>query len=157
MRLLTWLNNKGKTEMSNSKMISELKELGVSIIANYIIITNDDIHLVKQILLTLENWENDFAFYDPVINPSYSDPGAYFSYSFEPVNDIWIMTYGNHGWSGGIYKIEKNTLIRQIENIIRIAKSIELETENVAFFSHYQHKSISENKAMNNELEVIHS
>ena len=158
MNLFNWFKKKQTTEKYKSNMISEIKELGVTIKENNIILIDVEvIHLVKPILNSLENWKNDFAFYDPIINPSSSDPGAYFSYSFDVYNTIWKMTYGNHGWSGGIYKIEKNTLFNQIENIIRIEKSIELETKDVAFFSHYHIKSDSENKEMNKELESIHS
>jgi hypothetical protein len=47
--------------------------------------------------------EVEFAFFDATYAPS-SDSGAYFSYS--PSNSVWRMTFGNHGWSGGIYEIE---------------------------------------------------
>jgi len=53
--------------------------------------------------------------------PQISDEGAYFSYTFDKV---WKMTLGNHGWSGGIYTIDKNVIINQLTNLIMLENRI---------------------------------
>lgn len=66
---------------------------------------------IEDIEFLLEKlWDEKFeiAFHD-TIHPTLSDPGAYFSYSTEKSENknVWSMTYGNHGWSGGIYHLKK--------------------------------------------------
>jgi hypothetical protein len=86
--------------------------------------------------------------------PQISDEGAYFSYSFDKV---WKMTLGNHGWSGGIYSIDKNVIINQLTNLIMLENRIELRIRNVNFFKQFTEKSESENLEMNKRLKDIHN
>ena len=86
--------------------------------------------------------------------PQISDEGAYFSYTFDKV---WKMTLGNHGWSGGIYTIDKNVIINQLTNLIMLENRIELRIRNVNFFKQFTEKSESENLEMNKRLKDIHN
>jgi hypothetical protein len=95
----------------------------------------------------------EFAFYDPKY-PSPSDPGAYFSYS--PMNGMWRMTLGNHGWSGGIYEIDAPVVANQLWALYSTGLLSALELAGVHFFSHYQPESRSENEAMNMKLRGLH-
>ena len=61
--------------------------------------------------------------------PSPSDPGAYFN--FYPSNTSesqYLMSLGNHGWSGGIYLIDEEIMKKQLHNLIKLKllKAIEL-------------------------------
>lgn len=85
--------------------------------------------------------------------PKISDEGAYFSYSFDKV---WKMTLGNHGWSGGMYTIDKKVIINQLKNLIMLENKIELRIRNVDFFKQFTEKSDSENLDMNRKLQEIH-
>ncbi|KFC22694.1 hypothetical protein [Epilithonimonas lactis] len=85
--------------------------------------------------------------------PQISDEGAYFSYSFDKV---WKMTLGNHGWSGGIYIIDKEVIINQLTNLTILENKIELKIRNVNFFKQFTEKSDSENFEMNGRLKEIH-
>ena len=104
-------------------------------------------------------WNNEFEidFHD-TIHPTISDPGAYFSYSTQqsPGINFWSMTYGNHGWSGGIYHIGKITLAKQIGNLIRHSKIEEVQITGVVFFSQYPIKSKTKSESKNNEISKIH-
>ena len=85
--------------------------------------------------------------------PQISDEGAYFSYSYDKV---WKMTLGNHGWSGGIYIIDKKVIINQLTSLIMLENNIVLEIQNANFLRHFTEKSDSENLEMNKKLEEIH-
>ena len=75
---------------------------------------------VKELLQILRTEKYQIAFHDNV-HTTISDPGAYFSYSTEKSVDDnhWSMTYGNHGWSGGIYQIRDFVLAKQIISLIK--------------------------------------
>ncbi|MGP0019871.1 MAG: hypothetical protein ACLPHP_14975 [Candidatus Sulfotelmatobacter sp.] len=110
-----------------------------------------------EFAVLVESLMNDgveFAFYD-VRYPSPSDPGAYFKYS--PMNGVWRMTLGNHGWSGGIYEIESEVLINQLQNLHKAGVLKSLDIEKVYFSSHYQPESAEKNDAMNTLLRKIHT
>ena len=96
----------------------------------------------------------EFSLYDPKY-PSPSDPGAYLSYS--PQNGAWLMTLGNHGWSGGIYNIEGTTISRQLYNLYATDHLTPLGLDRVCFFKHYQPESIEKNEQMNRRLQEIHA
>ncbi len=57
-----------------------------------------------ELLEFLKSHKLSIEFFD-CLYPSPSDPGAYFSYS--SLKNSWEITLGNHGWSGGIYKIDE--------------------------------------------------
>ena len=111
---------------------------------------------LAELLAVLKDDEAEFAFYDERY-PSASDPGAYFSYSSPKAPPgKWRMTFGNHGWSGGIYEIDDNTVCSQLLDLVTspLLKSIDLDR--VCFFSHYQLESASQSNAMNQKRLEIH-
>ncbi len=97
------------------------------------------------------------AFHDNV-HPTLSDPGAYFSYSTEKSVDDkhWSMTYGNHGWSGGIYQIRDFILAKQIISLIKKEELSRVQISEVIFFSHYDLKSQEDSKKKGSEIEEMH-
>lgn len=120
------------------------------------IIFKDDLPSNTFVTL-LESMMNDgieFAFYDATY-PSPSDPGAYFSYS--PMNGVWRMTLGNHGWSGGIYMVEAAVVSTQLRSLYSKGALDPLDLEKVCFFSHYEPEPQSKNEAMNRKLRELHS
>ena len=62
----------------------------------------------------------NIRFHD-TIHPTLIDSGAYFNFSTEKSydSDFWSMTYGNHGWSGGIYGICSKTLNKHIPSLVK--------------------------------------
>jgi hypothetical protein len=66
------------------------------------------------------------------------------------------MTFGNHGWSGGIYEIDDRTICCQLKDLVTNKLIQHIKLDRVYFFSHYQLESASENRAMNNQLLAIH-
>jgi hypothetical protein len=96
----------------------------------------------------------EFSLYDPKY-PSPSDPGAYLSYS--PKNGAWLMTLGNHGWSGGIYTVDTTTISRQLYNLYATGHLTSLGLDQVCFFKHYQRESAEKNIQMNRRLQEIHA
>ena len=75
---------------------------------------------IKRLLEKLWCESYEIAFHD-TIHPTLSDPGAYFSYSTKKSTkeNVWSMTYGNHGWSGGIYHLSCKTVAHQITNLVK--------------------------------------
>ncbi len=111
---------------------------------------------LTQLLLSLKTSGVDFSFYD-CLYPSPTDSGAYISYSptrTEP--NRWRMTLGNHGWSGGIYIIEKTILLAQLKNLIHSNNLSEIKIGKVGFFAHYTQESPSRNKRINEMLGKLH-
>ncbi len=108
---------------------------------------------IIDLLNQLWNGKYEFTFQD-MIYPSISDQGAYFSYSTKKTNqpDYWSMTFGNHGWSGGIYHISTKTISKQILNLIKKSHIEKIKASNVAFFSHY--KVQPKEKSLKKELEI---
>jgi hypothetical protein len=105
----------------------------------------------------LEAMERDgleFSLFDPKY-PSPSDPGAYLSYS--PQHGTWRMTLGNHGWSGGIYAVERSTIARQLYDLYTKGLLEALQLERVHFFSHYKPESDERNAKINELLKAIHT
>jgi hypothetical protein len=112
---------------------------------------------VSEILKILHEEQFEIAFHDTV-HPTLSDPGAYFSYSIEKSKDEknWSMTYGNHGWSGGIYQIRDFTLSKQIISLIKKEKLNRIQISDVVFFSNYDLQSEDESKKKNSEIQEMH-
>jgi len=117
-------------------------------------VKTDEINELLEILRT-ENYQ--IAFHDNV-HPTLSDPGAYFAYSSEKSADSkhWSMTYGNHGWSGGIYQIRDFILAKQIISLIKKEESHRIQISDVAFFSHYDVKLENESKKKGAEIQAMH-
>ena len=106
-----------------------------------------------RLLQSLMDGGMEFAFYDSTY-PSPSDPGAYFSYA--PMNGVWRMTLGNHGWSGGIYEIGAAVVANQLQSLCSKGILSAIELDGVHFCSHYQSESRSKNEAMNIKLGNLH-
>lgn len=66
------------------------------------------------------------------------------------------MTYGNHGWSGGIYHIKTETIAFQIQNLIRKNLLDKIQITGVVFFSHYEIKSKEESEEKDKEIMLMH-
>lgn len=96
----------------------------------------------------------EFSLFDPKY-PSPSDPGAYLSYS--PKEDEWLMTLGNHGWSGGVYNITPEIVSRQLHDLYLTGLLEPLGLDRVCFFKHYEPVSAERNEQMNRLLEKIHA
>jgi hypothetical protein len=131
-----------------------IKENGIEYLGIDKIIGTDEI---SQLLTLLREGKSEITFHDTV-HPTISDPGAYFSYStVKSVDDKhWSMTYGNHGWSGGIYQIRDFTLAHQIISLIKKEELSRIQISNVAFFSHYDVKSEAESKKKDFEIQEMH-
>jgi hypothetical protein len=116
---------------------------------------------VEAIILLLSYlWTEKYeiAFHD-TIHPTISDPGAYFSYSTEksPDPNFWSMTYGNHGWSGGIYHISLSTLAKQISSLIKKTDMVSIQISDVVFFSHYKIESNVKSLKKDAEISSMHN
>jgi hypothetical protein len=99
-----------------------------------------------------------FAFHDSLY-PTSSDPGAYLDYSQEK-NDkenCWSMTLGNHGWSGGIYTINNDTIAQQLFSLINKKLLSNIQIEDVSIFSHYEKENSDSNNKMIQRIENTHS
>jgi len=97
-----------------------------------------------------------FEIYDSFY-PSPSDPGAYICYAnYDYRTNTWEMTLGNHGWSGGIYRVENNVIVNQLLHLSSVENKIELITKELVFFSHYDTESVEKNAEMNLMLAKIH-
>jgi hypothetical protein len=112
---------------------------------------------VEQLLEILWNDKSEITFHD-IIHPTLSDPGAYFSYSTEKSENkkVWSMTYGNHGWSGGIYHLSEKTLAKQITNLIHKTPMNEIQITDVCFFSHYEIKDRESSLKKDSEIFEMH-
>ncbi|HYH67884.1 MAG TPA: hypothetical protein VD866_24515 [Urbifossiella sp.] len=102
-------------------------------------------------------WEcgEDFGF-DDERYPSPSDPGACFSYSPSETAGKWRMTLGNHGWTGGIYEIDEDTIRRQLQDLIAKKLLRSIEVGDVCFFSRKSAEGAAASRAMNKKLLRIH-
>ena len=112
---------------------------------------------VLELVSELWNCKFDISFHDS-IHPTISDPGAYFSYSTIKTigNDYYSMTYGNHGWSGGIYHIKIETVSQQIYNLVSKGALNKIQITDVSFFSHYKIKAKQESDKKNDEIYFMH-
>lgn len=113
--------------------------------------------VIKTLLNILKSEKYQITFHDNV-HPAISDPGAYFSYTSEKTIDDshWSMTYGNHGWSGGIYQIRDFILARQIISLIKKEELTRIQISDVIFFSHYELKSEDESIKKGAEITDMH-
>jgi len=113
---------------------------------------------ITELLEYLWNKKYDIAFYDAIVNKGGEDPGAYFSYSSKSTitSKTWGMTYGNHGWSGGIYHITSKTLTRQIFNLIQNTRIEKIQISNVTFFSQYDVEPEEKSSKKDSEINKAH-
>lgn len=107
-----------------------------------------------EFLEFLKSHKLSLEFFD-CLYPSPSDPGAYFSYY--SLENSWEMTLGNHGWSGGIYKIDEKTVAKQIFNLNKIEQLKSLKILHKSNSEYYSKKDIYENKKQNELINSIHS
>lgn len=131
---------------------SKLKKLEILFDERTITLEFSSIPKLDDFFEIFENYKFKFEFFDRKY-PQISDEGAYFSYSFDKV---WKMTLANHGWSGGIYIIDKKVIICQLKNLIMLENQLELRIRNGNFLKQYSSKSDSENLEMNRQLKEIH-
>jgi hypothetical protein len=110
---------------------------------------------IEEFVNILYNYESAFSFYDRLY-PSPSDPGAYTSYFRKENSESWKMTLGNHGWSGGIYSINKEVIYKQLNNLIHSSQLTEIQFEGVVTFSHYEEEPSEKNKKQNDYIREIH-
>lgn len=131
---------------------SKLKKLEILFDERTISLEFSSILKLDDLFEIFENYKFKFDFFDRKY-PQIFDEGAYFSYSYDKV---WKMTLANHGWSGGIYIIDKKVIICQLKNLIMLENKLELRIRKVNFLKQYSLKSDSENLEMNKKLEEIH-
>lgn len=102
-------------------------------------------------------WQASFEIYfHDTIHPSFSDPGAYFTYSTQKskIDNIWSMAYGNHGWTGGIYHFKHTTLAQQIMSLVQKTDMTEIRiTDNKTLF--YNHSVKDKVSSLNKENEIL--
>lgn len=112
---------------------------------------------MRELLDKLWDYQFDIAFHDN-IHPTISDPGAYFSYSTEKSlgPEYWSMTYGNHGWSGGIYHIKKTTVYQQVYNLVYKSELDKIQITYVNFFSHYDIQATEKSIQKDQEIFAMH-
>lgn len=113
---------------------------------------------IAELLHALWKYNFEIAFRDLVYPAGSSDPGAYFSYSNRKSigQSHWSMTYGNHGWSGGIYHLRMQTVGQQIFNLISLGKLKKIQITDVNFFSHYEVKSAEKSAEKDAEIWEMH-
>lgn len=127
-------------------------KLGISVDQKKVTLDLTSISKLEDLFEIFEKHKFKFDVFDAQY-PQISDEGAYFSYSFDKV---WKMTLGNHGWSGGIYIIDKEVIINQLKNLIMLENKVELRIRNENFFKQFTEKSDSENLEMSKRLKDIH-
>jgi hypothetical protein len=67
------------------------------------------------------------------------------------------MTYGNHGWSGGIYNIKTETVSQQIYNLVSNGALNKIQITDVRFFSHYKIEEKQKSDKKNDEIYFMHT
>ncbi len=148
--------NKSKLDdfLSGQRYLKLIRDHNIDYVYIDKLVGTDDI---KDLLNVLKSEKYQIAFHDNV-HPTVSDPGAYFSYSSEKSIDDnhWSMTYGNHGWSGGIYQIRDFILARQIISLIKKEELTRIQISDVIFFSHYDLKSEDDSKMKGSEIDEMH-
>lgn len=149
-------SKKSKLEefLSGQRYLKLIRENGIEYVYIDKLVGTDDI---KDLLNILRSEKYQIAFHDNV-HPTISDPGAYFSYSSDKSidNNHWSMTYGNRGWSGGIYQIRDFILARQIISLIKKEELSRIQISDVIFFSHYDLKSEDDSKKKGSEIDEMH-
>lgn len=147
-------NSKLEDFLSRQRNLKLIRDNNINYVSIDKFVGTDDI---KNLLKVLKSEKYQIAFHDNV-HPTISDPGAYFSYSSEKSKDDyhWSMTYGNHGWSGGIYQIRDFTLARQLLSLIKKEELTQIQISDVIFFSNYDLKSEDESKKKASEISDMH-
>jgi hypothetical protein len=158
MGLLDFLKNTSKAEQQIEKIagLSINKKDGVRYVQVSEQVTKGSIISLLEVL-RLNNIA--FSIYDPIYPPSYdSDKGSYISYSQEKNEnkESWNMTFGNHGWSGGIYNISERIILVQLENLIDKKLLSEIKIGKVGFFSHYDVENLDRNRNIKSGIFLLH-
>ncbi|RZK56001.1 MAG: hypothetical protein EOO91_12960 [Pedobacter sp.] len=113
---------------------------------------------ILQLLSLLHQNRIAFSFYD-ALYPSVSDTGTYFDY--QPTKNetaiTFLMTLGNHGWSGGIYEISENTVATQIFNLIYQNHLQVISIDKVRLFTHHPLKDVAQNLKQNELICGLHT
>jgi hypothetical protein len=111
---------------------------------------------VLRLITILRRNKAKIAIYDSAY-PSPSDLGAYMDYSLEKaVGDTWNMTLGNHGWSGGIYRIDDETIAMQVNDLSNLGVLPQLDIENGKLFTHYDLVTENQNLEMISRIRDLH-
>lgn len=143
------------------QFIHKSPNMAIEVEADVYFITFSNTVTKNEVLaLVHEFWHYKFDIYfHDSIHPTISDPGAYFSYSTIKTieNDYYSMTYGNHGWSGGIYHIKIETVSQQIYNLVSKGALNKIQITDVSFFSHYKIKEKQESDKKNDEIYLMHT
>lgn len=118
---------------------------------------NPDFTDLDSLIFSTKYHNLGLSYFDDLY-PSPSDPGAYFN--FYPSNaseSLYLMSLGNHGWSGGIYLIDEEIMKKQLRNLIRLKllKSIELTFD--LPMKNNSLKDEESNSAMNIRLSDLHN
>jgi hypothetical protein len=96
----------------------------------------------------------DFSLFDAAYPGTASDPGAYLDY--RPVDGAWHMTLGNHGWTGGIYRIDTSIVLLQLRSLYEKGR-LELGVQDVYFSEYYDMANSARNLEKNEQLRRIHT
>lgn len=120
--------------------------------------SNVTLDTILQLLGLLHQHQTAFSFYD-ALYPSVSDPDAHFDY--QPTKNetaiTFLMTLGNHGWSGGIYEISENTIATQIFNLISQNHLQSISIDKVRLFTHHPLKDVAQNLKQNELICGLHT
>lgn len=112
---------------------------------------------LPSLLRLLRENRMKFEVYDPIYPTNPADPGAYLSYWSEENEEenTWSMTIGNHGWSGGTYKIEEHTILTQLEDLLqkKLLKEISIRA---ASASHYAVMNPDSSRNVNSWFLFLH-
>jgi hypothetical protein len=112
--------------------------------------------LLRMITILREH-DAKISVFDPCY-PSPSDPGAYFDYTLQKaVGETWSMTLGNHGWSGGIYRVDDRTLAMQVYGLSSNGRLSKLDVERGTIFEHYAPVTERSNVEMIEKLRTLHA
>jgi phenylalanyl-tRNA synthetase alpha subunit len=88
-----------------------------------------------------------------------SDPGGYFYYTQEQneLKKYWNMTVANHGWSGGIYKIEERNIVCQIIDLLEQKHINSIQINKSQNLAQYEKVNIDRSRNENAFLFTLHN
>lgn len=99
-------------------------------------------------------------FYDALYPSTSDDPGAYFA-CLPLDNSSWQVTLGNHGWSGGIYRVPEDLIALQLSadpTLRRCPSGLpDIQIGEVPFFAHYKAMTPDESGAFCGKLRALHA
>ena len=68
----------------------------------------------------------------------------------------WSMSLGNHGWSGGIYQIDDQTLAQQLFSLNQHGHLHQLRIDQGRLFANYTIEDEEKSQGMMKQLRTIH-